>query len=365
MFPAWSTLVHGTIPFLVTLQAFTLDAASIATFAGTGAKGFSGEDGPAKDAQLNFPTGVARGPDGALYICDTGNHRIRKVTPDGKILTIAGNGQPGWSGDGGPATEAKLNEPYEVRFDARGNVFWVERLSHTVRKRDAQTGMISTIAGTGTAGFGGDGGPATKAQLSDPHSLGFDKAGNLYICDVRNHRLRKIEMRTGTISTFAGTGERKPTPDGATLATAPLHGPRALDFDQAGNLILALREGNAVLKLDLNAGTVHHLAGTGKKGSTGDGGPAKDAALAGPKGVSVAPNGNIYLADTENHVIRRIDAHTGLIQLVAGTGTRGDGSDRDPLKCQMDRPHGVFVDRDGAIFVGDSDAQRVRVIRVK
>src|SRR5688572_18145227 len=161
----------------------------ISTLAGTGSQGFSGDGGPATQAQLNDPTGIARGPDGALYICDTGNHRIRRVTPDGRIATIAGNGQGGWSGDGGPAIAAQLNEPYEVRFDVAGNIFWVERLSHTVRRLDPKTGIVTTIAGNGTAGFSGDGGPATRAQLNDPHSIGFDQQGDLFICDVKNHRL--------------------------------------------------------------------------------------------------------------------------------------------------------------------------------
>ena len=254
-------------------------AKTIQSFAGTGVKGFSGDNGPATHAQLDDPTGISRGPDGSLYICDTANHRIRKVSPDGKTTTVAGTGERGWSGDGGPATAARLNEPYEVRSDATGNIFWVERLSHTIRKRDVKTGIISTIAGTGEPSWSGDGGPAIKAQLSDPHSIGFDRHGDLYIADVKNHRIRKVNMKSGIISTFAGTGEKKPTPDGAPFATSPLHGPRALDFDQEGNLWIALREGNAVFKLDLAKGTAHHIAGNGKKGFTGNGGPAAEATL--------------------------------------------------------------------------------------
>jgi streptogramin lyase len=349
---------------LVGFHASAASSLAIDNFAGNGSKGYSGDGGPATDAQLNFPTGISRGPDGALYICDTGNHRVRKVTRDGIITTIAGTGVGGWSGDGGPATAAKLNEPYEVRFDSHGNIFWVERLNHAVRKLDPKTGIISTIAGTGAAGFSGDGGPAIGAQLNEPHSIGFDKADNLYICDVRNHRIRKVDAKTGKISTFAGTGEKKPTPDGVDFLTAPLNGPRALDFDQAGNLWVALREGNAIFSLDLKSSKVHHEAGTGKKGFTGNGGPAKDADLSGPKGIAVAPSGNIYFADTESHTIRMIDPRTRTIHLVAGTGAGGDGSENDPLKCQLARPHGIFVDKDGSIFIGDSEAQRVRVIRV-
>jgi len=141
-----------------------------------------------------------------------------------------------------------------------------------------------------------------------------------------------------------------------------LHGPRALDFDREGNLWLALREGNAVLKLDLARGTIHHIAGTGARGYSGNGGTAKEAALNGPKGLSVAPNGDVYVADTENHVIRRIDIRTGTIELVAGTGARGDGPEGDPLRCQLARPHGIYVSDDGSIFVGDTEAHCVRKI---
>jgi streptogramin lyase len=341
----------------------------LSTFAGSGAKGFGGDGAAAIEAQLNGPTGIARGPEGSLLICDTENHRIRRVTPDGKIETIAGNAKSGWSGDGGPATAASLDEPYEVRTDPKGNVFWVERLSHSVRKLDPQTGIITTVAGgvvdaaSGLAGFSGDGGPATQAKMNEPHSIGFDKSGNLYICDVKNHRIRKVDMKSGIISTFCGTGERKPTPEGAKIAGAPLSGPRALDFDSTGNLWLALREGNAILKLDLKKGTIHHVAGTGQKGFTGDGGPAKSATLNGPKGISVGPNGNVYVADTENHAIRMINPRTGTISLVAGTGKHGNGPDGNPLTCALARPHGVFTDRNGDVFIGDTENNRIRVIK--
>ena len=328
-----------------------LASPSISTFAGIGTKGLVGDGGTATSAQLNDPAGICRGPDGSLYICDTANHRIRQVTPDGRLITVAGIGEP------------LLKEPYEVRLDAAGNLFWVERLTHCVRRRDHQSGVITTIAGTGTPGFSGDGGSADKAQLNEPHSIGFDKSGDLYICDVKNHRIRKVDMKTHIISTFSGTGERKPTPEGAPIAGTPLSGPRALAFDAAGNLWLALREGNAVLKLDLAKGVIQHAAGTGQKGFTGNGGPAKEATLNGPKGIAVAPNGNVYVADTENHAIRMIDVKKGTIELIAGTGQRVNGTESDPLKCQLARPHGIFVDNDSAIFIGDTENYRVRMIR--
>jgi streptogramin lyase len=351
-------------PFVVHVVTAVCSAGTISTFAGNGVKGFAGDGRPASAAQLADPNGIARGPDGALYICDTMNHRIRKVDRNGKITTIAGTGEKGYSGDGGPALAAKLNEPYEVRFDPAGNVCWVERLSHVIRRLEVKTGIITTLAGNGTAGYSGDGGPAADAQLSEPHSLSFDRTGNLYIADVRNHRVRQVARQTGVITTLVGNGRREPTPDGATLGAAtPVSGPRALDFGPDGTLWLALREGNAVYRLDLAGGTIHHVAGTGQKGFTGDDGPAKAATLNGPKGVAVGPDGKVYVVDTENHVIRVIDPKAGTIALAAGSGRRGDGPEGDPLGCALNRPHGVFVDADGAFYIGDTETHRIRVVR--
>jgi len=170
-------------------------------------------------------------------------------------------------------------------------------------------------------------------------------------------------MSTGRITTFAGTGEKLKTPDGARLEGTPLNGPRAIDFDRRGDLWLALREGNAVYRIDMKKKTIHHVAGTGQTGFTGNGGPARQATLSGPKGLSLDKEGGVYLADTESHSIHRIDVKKGTIELVAGTGEKGDGPEGDPLACRMSRPHGVFVDADGSLFIGDSEAHRVRVIR--
>jgi len=255
-----TTLAIG-IASLTTAAAAT----RISTLAGTGVAGFAGDGGPAVQAQLNNPYGISRGPDGALYVCDMESHRVRRVTNDGRIMTVAGTGKRGYAGDGGPALQAELNEPYEVRFDRAGNMFFVEMRNAIVRRVDMKTGTISTVAGTGKEGFSGDGGPAVRAQLRQPHSIQFDASGDLYICDIGNNRIRKVDMKTGIISTFAGTGEKLPTPDGARFATAPLNGPRAIDFDKDGSLWLALREGNAICKLDLKNGTIRHVAGTGRQ----------------------------------------------------------------------------------------------------
>lgn len=370
-FPAWTgrgdPLPSGVMRaafFLLLLLATSFHAAEIRTIAGTGAKGFSGDGGPAARAQINNPFGLVRGPDGALYVCDCDNHRVRRIAPDGSISTHAGNGTRGHSGDGGPATEAAMDQPYEVRFDKAGNLFVVEMGGNVVRRIDGKTGRISTVAGTGKAGFGGDGGPATAAEFRAPHSIALDGNGDLYICDIGNHRIRKVDMKSGIVTTFAGNGEKKTARDGAKFAGAPLNGPRAMDFDRDGNMWLALREGNTIYKLDLAAGTLHHIAGAGgKAGFTGNGGPAKMAVLGGPKGVSVAPDGNVYFADTESHSIRYVDLKKGTVELLAGTGAKGDGPEGDPLACKLSRPHGVFVDRDGTVYIGDSEAHRVRAVK--
>jgi streptogramin lyase len=335
----------------------------IETFAGNGKQGFSGDGGPASQAQIDNPFGVVRGPDGAIWFCEYTGQRIRRIAPDGTISTVAGSGKKGYSGDGGPALEATFNLPHEVRFDRNGNMYVVDMANNAVRKVDLKTKVISTVAGNGSAGYSGDGGPATQAQLKQPHSIQFGPDQDLYICDIGNHVIRKVDMKSGSISTFAGTGAAGPTPDGAPIAGTPLKGPRSLDFDAEGNLWLATREGNQVFKFDLKANKISHIAGTGASGFSGNGGPARAATLKGPKGISIDKAGNIWLADTESHSVRMVEASTGNLQLVAGTGEKGDGADGDPLLCKMARLHGIFVDTDGSVFIGDSEAHKVRVLK--
>jgi DNA-binding beta-propeller fold protein YncE len=313
------------------------------------------------DQQVNNPYGVLV-RDNGLYFCDLDNQRIRRLDLKNRRTTnVAGNGHRGYSGDGGPAIQASLNMPHELVFDDRGNIYIAERDSHVVRKIDAESGVISTFAGTGVAGFSGDRGPASQAQLRQPHSIAIDPAGRLLICDIGNHRIRSVDLATGTIDTYGGTGERQPTPDGAPLLGTPLNGPRTMVLDSDGTIYLALREGNAIYRIAPETRTMHHIAGTGEQGYSGDGGPARRAKLAGPKGLAYS-NGMLYVADTESHVIRSINLKTGIIKTVLGTGVRGDGPEPDPLQCRLSRPHGIFADRSGLLYVGDSEAHRIRVL---
>jgi streptogramin lyase len=336
---------------------------SISTFAGTGVQGVGPESALATAARIDNPFGVVRGPDDAIWFCQYTGQLVSRITADGRLHPVAGSGRTGYDGDGGPALRATFNLPHEIRFDRSGNLYVADMRNHAIRRVDRRSGMIATFAGTGVSGYAGDGGPADQAQLNQPHSIQFGPDGSLYICDVGNHVIRRVDPRTGTISTFAGTGKPGVTPDGAPIAGTPLNGPRSIDFDAAGNLWLVTRGGNQVFKFDLGTGRIQHVAGTGEKGFTGDGGPAKLATFSGPKGIAVALNGDVYLADTENHCVRMIEAATGRVVRVAGTGEAGDGPDGEPLLCRLKRPHGVFVDRDGSVFIGDSETHRVRVLR--
>ncbi len=359
----FGTLV-ALISFSVSISILAADW-TIQTIAGNGKQGFEGDGGPALEAQLDYPFGVVRGPDGCIWFCEYAGQRIRRVRHDGKIETMAGNGMKGFEGDGGPALNASFNLPHEIRFDKAGHLYVVDMMNHAVRKIDARTGVITSFAGTGRMGYSGDGGQAIEAQFNKPHSIQFGPDGHLYVCDIGNHVIRRIELTTNKVTTFAGTGKPGATIDGAPITGSPLNGPRSIDFDQQGNLWLATREGNQVFKMDLKADRIYHMAGTGKSGFQGNGGQAKEAMLKGPKGIAIDKENNVWLADTESHSVRMINSKTGHLELVAGTGILGDGPDGDPLKCNLARLHGIFVDTDGSVIIGDSEAHKVRVLQKK
>lgn len=350
------------------LPALAAEAA-ITSVAGTGQPENNGDAGDALKLNIGDPFGVEFGPDGALYITEVRHHRVRRWDPTtNQLTTVAGTGEKGYSGDGGPATKAKLNEPYEVRFDAAGNMLFVEMQNHIVRRVDAKTGVIETIAGTGEAGFGGDGGPATKAQFRQPHSIALD-GDQLYIADILNHRIRVVDLKTGIVDTFAGTGEKSLPVAGELAHGRPVLGPRAL-YIRDHILWLALREGHSVWKLDLAQGDAAkwaHIAGTGKRGYSGDGGSAAKATFDGPKGIVVNAEGMVDVVDTENQAIRRIDTKHGTISTLAGSGPKGKGygGDNGPAtSAKLDRPHGICHGPDGAVYIGDTLNHRVRRIAI-
>lgn len=292
----------------------------ITTQAGTGEGGDSGDGERATGARLGYPVGVAVDDSGSIYIADTYNHRIRKVEAGtGTISTVAGTGRFGFGddvGDGGPATEAMLAHPHDVAVDVAGNLYISDRGSSRIRKVDAGTGTISTIAGTGGRfghGYGGDGGPATEAKLRFPVGVAVDGAGNVYIADTLNSRVRKVDASTGTISTIAGTGRFGFGGDGGPASEAMLGHPEGVAVDAAGNVFIADPVSFRIRKVDACTGTISTIAGTGMIGNSGDGGPATEARLGAPNNVAIAGNGRIYFSDRVNHRIRVLIPDSGSV----------------------------------------------------
>lgn len=337
----------------------------IKTAAGTGQPGYFGDGGAATGALLNEPFNICFGPNDEMYIADASNHCIRRVDQQtGLISTVAGCGRKGYSGDGGLATAAIMNEPYGVVADRQGNLFIVDRLNACIRFVDAKTGLISTLAGTGKSGCDGDGGLAKLAQLTEPNGLALDGHGALYIADVSNNRIRKVVLKTGIITTICGTGKQKFAGDGGLAADASINGARAVDVDRSGNIYICEREGNRIRKIDAKSGIIRTIAGTGAAGYSGDNGPAIEAKLNGPKWVSVDTRGMIYVVDTENHCVRRIDQKTRLMTTVVGNGQLGDSGDGgSAADARMNRPHGCIV-HNGLLYIADTENHRVRAFQI-
>jgi len=336
----------------------------ITTAVGTGEKGFAGDGGPANAALLNGPFDVAFDAAGNLYFSDTFNNRIRRVDArSGTISTVAGNGDKGYSGDGDPATEASLNEPYGIALDRAGNILIADRLNRRVRRIDAASGIITTLAGTGEAAYSGDGGPASRAGLAEPNGLAFDAAQrHLYITDVADNRVRVIDLSTGTIATFAGTGAAEHSGDGGKASAAGTFGARAVKLAADGTVYILERQGSSLRAVDPASGIITTIAGTTARGYGGDGGPALAAVFDAPKEMAIDRDGSLLIVDTENHAIRRIDRATGIISNIAG-GRQGTSGDNGPATAAgLDRPHGAVVGPDGAIYIGDTNNHRIRKV---
>ena len=337
---------------------------TISSIVGNGEQGYTGDGGPATDATMDNPFHVEFDPSYRwLYIADCFNYAIRRLDmQSGELTTFAGTGEAGHTGDGSPATEAKIDEIYAIQVDANGDVYILQRFNPSIRKIDAATGVISTVAGDTTVGYGGDGGPAAQAQMREPNDCILDGKGGLLIADVQDQRIRRLDIASGVISTFAGTGEKAHNGDGGKASEAGIFGARAVCVDGRGNTYICEREGNTLRRIDAD-GIITTVAGTGAKGYTGDGGPAIDCEFNGPKAIRCDADGNVLIVDTENHAIRKYDAATGIISTVAGGHEGPDGDGGQAVGAGLARPHGVVVDGDGAMYIADSENHRIRMVK--
>ncbi|MGO9991067.1 MAG: kelch repeat-containing protein [Steroidobacteraceae bacterium] len=341
----------------VTTSFTILPQGTIVTYAGDGAAGYSGDGGPATTAMLSQPGGLAIDASGALDVADESNQTVRWVLTSGPIFTLTGNGTAGFSGDGGPATLAQINSPRGLTVDGAGNRYIADSANNRIRMV-AESGLISTIAGNGIATFAGDGGPATSASLNSPRGLAFDGGGNLYISDYANQRIRKVTP-SGVISTFVGNGTPGFGGDGGPAAAAALNGPRGLAFDGNGNLYVADSNNNRI-RMITPAGMISTVAGNGSAAYSGDGGAATSAGFA-PHWVAVDGNGNLYISDYTNNRVRMVSA--GVITTVAGTGVASYSGDGGlATAATLNEPGGLVFDANGNLFIADSINHVVREV---
>ena len=335
----------------------------IQTVLGNGEEGWEGDGGPALEAACQLPYACEFDSQGNMIVCMGRQHRIRRVDArTGIISLVAGNGEPGYAGDGGPALDAVMNQPYGLAVDLNGDIYFAQRFDPAVRKIDGSTGVISTIAGTGEFGYSGDGGPGDEAMLREPNDLYLDGRGGLLIADIQDQRIRRVDLETGIITTLAGTGEKSRAGDGMPAAEASLMGPRAVCMDRQGNIFIAEREGNGVRKISAD-GILTTLAGTdAMAGYTGDGGPALSATWGAPKAMRCDLNDNIIVVDTENFAVRRIDSQTGIVTTIAGGREGRDGDGGPAVDAGMSRAHGCGISADGNLFIADTHNHRVRMV---
>lgn len=325
------------------------------------AGGGTADDGnPAREAKLQAPFGVDFDRAGNLFLVEFTGHRVLKMDRRGVLRTIAGTGEKGYAGDGGPAAKAQFNSMHSLAVTPTGDIYVADTWNNRVRKIDGQTGEIRTIAGTGEKGFSGDGGPATKARFGGIYCLALDVRGEkLYLADLDNRRIRVVDLGSGVVETAAGNGERGVPRDGALARKAPLVDPRAVAVDAKGNVYILERAGHALRVVDAE-GKIRTVAGSGKKGFRGDDGAALRAEFNGPKHCCVDRDGNVLIADTENHVIRKYLPHEGKVVRVAGTGHKGRAGLNGPARdAELNQPHGVNARPDGSVYISDSSNHRI------
>lgn len=315
---------------------------------------------PATQSKLISPFGIDFDPAGQMIIIEISGHRVLKVDSSGILTKIGGTGDKGISGDGGPALQAQFNGMHNVAIAKNGDIYLADTWNQRARKIDARTGMISTIAGTGENGYSGDGGPATAAKCSGIYCVALDPQNErLYLCDRENRRLRMVTLATGVITTVAGNGEKGAPAEGAVAAQSPLVDPRAVCVDSQGTVYLLERAGFALRAID-RQGRIRTVAGCGVQGLEGDGGDARAAKLFGGKHLCCDKDDNVIIADTDTHVIRKYLPREGKIVRVAGTGEKGDaGVGGPPEKLQLNQPHGVAIDAAGTLYIVDSKNHRV------
>jgi WD40 repeat protein len=339
--------------------------ATITTVAGNGVRTNSPDGGLATDVGLNDPWDICFDAAGHMYIVSTHGQRVRRVDKDtGVLTTVAGTtafgGSGTFSGDGGPATDAGLSDPRGAVIDEAGTMYIVDTNNHRIRKVDGVTGLITTVAGSGLRSFSGDGGPATEAGFSAPHRIALGPSGNLYIADLIHHRIRKLDLSSGIISTIAGDGVPDQSDPGPG---ASLYLPLGLDVDSSGNVYVANSGDHRVRRVDAVTGQITTVSGDGMAGHTGDGGPASDARLNHPFDVCVDGIGNLYILCSGDHRVRRVDGQTGIITTVAGNGTNGYSGDGGPAtNASLATPKGIAVDAVGDLYIADTDNDRIRKV---
>lgn len=336
-------------------------AQHITTIAGTGSSGYSGDGGPATNAALSHPFGVACDGSGNVCFADRTNNRLRWISAAGVITTIAGTDSAGYNGEGLAATDAKLNDPVGVAIDAVGVVYIADKGNNRLRMITPATSRLITVAGNGMPGYSGDGGAATAAQLSQPRAVVIDAAGDMYIADQGNNRIRKVVAGTGIITTMVGTGVAGYSGDGGPATAAQLNGPYGLAIDAANNLYICDVDNQRIRKVT-PAGIITTVAGNGTAGYSGDWGPATNAQLNEPIGVAIDAEGGILIADGWNNRMRKV-APTGIIHTIAGTGTAGySGDGGAAISAELNNPYGVCVLPNGNVVVSDYSNNRLRML---